>query len=82
MRISEQTLVLLARGGCEDAIRVLGVVENETAKSLLETEFHFQPGPGIFHTSALDSRKRTVLGMPAMTPERLSTLVGPDAERA
>lgn len=82
MRISEQTLVLLARGGDEDAIRVLKIVENETKSNLLETEFYFQVGPGLFHTAQLDSRRRTVMGMPAMTRERLSTLVGPEADRA
>lgn len=68
MRISDKTLQMLANLGDKQAINTLKTIENETAASLLETEIHFQKGPGIFHTS-VGTRKRTVMGMPAMTPE-------------
>ena len=80
MQLQYDTVVMLARLGDDQAVRVLRSVENNTRKSLLQTTFYFQEGPGIFiHVD--ESRRPTMMGMPALEPTLLHALVGPHANR-
>ena len=65
MQLQYNTMVMLARSGDEQAIEVLRSVENHTRKSLLQATFYFQKEPGLF-CQVDESRKATVLGMPAI----------------
>ncbi len=49
MRLSEETMVKLARSGDEQAIKVLRAAEEAAHKDLTDTEFYYQEGPGIFY---------------------------------
>lgn len=74
MQLSQNTLVLLARAGDDQAIEVLRDVENETEETISGTKFFFQMEPGIF-VSPKNNRRKTMLGMPAMTDERVAELL-------
>lgn len=66
MRISEDTLIMLARGGDGDAAACLQVADREPDTTLLEKHFSFTKKRGFSCKGELprNSKHNTIIGMP------------------
>lgn len=66
MRLSQDTLIMLARSGDDQAVKVLQTVENETNPVIRETEYHFHNYHGLFYVPPMRTRHNTLMGIPVM----------------